>query len=111
MKKILAFIGLAVAAVIIWFAFGLWTGIYSIYSIPPSKEHPDGATLIISRDEREPMFNSADTKPPGTKFEPRTKGLAFEGMSKPRRPIESRTIVTLPYVKWAYEKSLEPQKP
>ena len=29
---------------------------------------------------------------------------------RPRRPIPLRTIVKLPYVEWAYKKSLEPQK-
>jgi hypothetical protein len=47
-----------------WMAFGLWTGIYSLYSYPPSKAHPNGATLLITRDEKEPTFNSPDYNPP-----------------------------------------------
>jgi hypothetical protein len=94
-----------------WFAFGLWTGIYSVYSFPPSKEHPDGATLLVSRDEGEPMFNSPQYVPPPKKPVTKGGGLGFEGMHLPSRPLAIRTIVKLPYVEWVYKKSLEPATP
>jgi hypothetical protein len=114
MKKLLAFFGLAAGGVLIWFVFALWIGLYSIYSIPPTKLDPAGATLIVSRDEWEPLFNSPDYKPPEKPVDPGAKkdrSLGFGNLGKPRRPVAYRTIVKLPYVAWAYEKSLEPQEP
>ncbi len=94
----------------IWGAFALWTGIYSVYTIPPSHEDPDGTTLIITRDEGEPMFNSPSYVPPQKKPTTPQSGLSFTTVQKPKRPVESRTIVRLPYIDWAYKKSLEPQE-
>ncbi|HET6273320.1 MAG TPA: hypothetical protein VFG32_10085 [Bacteroidota bacterium] len=112
MKKLLAFVGLAASGVLIWFVFALWIGLYSFYSYPPSKEHPDGATLIVSRDEWEPRYNSPDYKPPEIdKDAKKGKGIGFGNPSRPRRPISIRTIVKLPYIEWLYEKSLQPQEP
>ncbi len=93
----------------IWCAFAVWTGIYSIYSIPPSHENPDGNTLLVSRDEGEPMFNSPSYTPPVKKQTERS-GLSFTSVQKPKRPLNQRTIVKLPYIEWAYKKSLEPQE-
>lgn len=109
MKKLSIFILVVVVGVLIWFAFGLWTGIYSIYSYPPSKEQPDGATLIVSRDEGEPMFNSPQYVPPKAAAAQGGGVMSFEPTKRIRRPVETRTIVKLPYIEWAYKKSLEPQ--
>lgn len=98
---------ISVLGVGIWVAFALWVGIYSVYSIPPTKEDPEGSTLLVSRDEGEPMFNSPDTRPVVKKAEPKKGGIGFGGIEKKRRPLALRTIVTLPYIDWAYRKSLE----
>jgi hypothetical protein len=93
-----------------WIAFGLWTGIYSVYSSPPSKEYPEGVTLLVTRDQGEPMFNSPKYTPPP---KPASKGgsLGFEALPLPARPLALRTIIKLPFIKWAYDKSLEPPTP
>jgi hypothetical protein len=106
---ILAFI--VFLAFVFWGAFAIWTGIYSVYTYPPSKDHPDGETLIVSRDQGEPMFNSPDYKEPPKKVEPKESGLTFAPMKKPARPIKGRIMLTLPYIEWAYEKSMEAPKP
>jgi hypothetical protein len=94
---------------VLWGAFAIWTGIYSVYTTPPSRENPDGATLIVTREEGEPMFNSPSYNPPLKKPGPQS-GLSFTTVKKPKRPLEQRTIVRLPYIDWAYKKSLEPQE-
>jgi hypothetical protein len=94
-----------------WMAFGLWTGIYSLYSYPPSKAHPDGATLLITRDEKEPTFNSPDYAPPVRQASSGGGGMSFESLPKLKRPIELRTVVKFPYIEWAYKKSLEKLEP
>ncbi len=109
-KKILLFLFIICAAIVFWFGFALWTGIYSIYSYPPSKEVPDGSTLIVARDEGEPMFNSPQYKAPPPKKEP-GRGIVFTAPMKAKRPIDTRTIVELPYIDWAYQKSLETESP
>jgi hypothetical protein len=101
---------LAVAAAF-WIAFGLWTGIYSVYSSPPSKEYPEGVTLLVTRDQGEPLFNSPQYTPPPRKPASREGGLGFEALQMPARPLTLRTILKLPYIEWAYKKSLEPAKP
>jgi hypothetical protein len=93
-----------------WMAFGLWTGIYSLYSYPPSKAHPDGATLLITRDEKEPTFNSPDYNPPARQASSEG-GMSFESLPKLKRPIALRTVVKFPYIEWAYKKSLEKPEP
>ena len=108
-KKTLVFLIIVTAAILFWFGFALWTGIYSVYTYPASKEYPDGATLIVAREEGEPLFNSPQYTPPPKKPEPKSGGLVFTGPTKTKRPIDARTIVELPYVDWAYRKSLEPQ--
>ncbi len=105
-KKFFGFLIVVVVAVLLWFGFALWTGIYSVYSVPPSRQEPDGSTLIVSRDEGEPMFNSPDYTPPPRK-KTTTGGIGFESLAKPRRPVDGRTIVKLPFIDWAYRKSLE----
>jgi hypothetical protein len=93
----------------IWFAFAIWAGFYSVYSIPPSSDNPDGNTLIVSREEGEPMFNSPSYTPPPKKTTPRS-GVGFAPVQKAKRPLKERTIVKLPYIEWAYKRSLEPQE-
>lgn len=107
MKKVFGFLLVVVVCVLVWFAFALWTGMYSVYSYPPT-EKTDGSTLIVSRDEDEPMFNSPDYKPP-KKEKPSGGMFGFEKMPKPKVPIAERTIIRLPYIEWAYRRSLEPQ--
>jgi hypothetical protein len=106
--SLLLFIGAS-----IWVVFAVWTGLYSVYSYPPSKEHPDGATLIISRMEGEPMFNSPDYKPPKQAPPSEKKGGVGFGSSRIKsfRPVTLRTIVSLPYIDWAYRQSVEPSGP
>ena len=62
--------------------------------------------MIVSREEGEPTFNSPDHLSPARK-KPATGGIGFEPMSKPKRPVAERTIVKLPFIDWAYKKSLE----
>jgi len=100
-----------VACVVFWVSFALWTGIYSVYSYPPSKQHPEGASLLVSRDEGEPIFNSPDYVPPKQPAKEQSGGMSFETLPRAKRPPEVRTIVKLPYVEWAYRKSLEPPAP
>jgi hypothetical protein len=110
-KKTLGFLLVVLAGVLIWASFALWTGIYSIYSYPPSKEHPDGKTYIVSREEWEPMFNSPDYKPPKHEEKKSSGGLQFQSAPKAKRPIEQRIVFTFPfYVEWFYTRSLKPQK-
>ena len=106
-KKLFYLVLLVALGLGIWVGFALWTGIYSVYSYPPSPEHPDGTTLLVSRDPGEPMFNSPDAKKPPKKKPQKTTGIGFAPPIKPVRPLDIRTIATLPYIKWAYEKSLE----
>lgn len=107
-RKTFYFLLIVAVGVVIWGAFAIWTGIYSVYTYPPSKEHPDGATLIVNREEGEPMFNSPKYTPP-TRKPSQQSGLVFTPIPKPKRALEERTIVELPYIEWAYKKSLEPQ--
>jgi hypothetical protein len=112
LKRLFYFALIVAAAGIFWGVFAVWTGIYSIYSIPPTQAKPDGATLIVQREEGEPMFNSPEyRKPAPPKEEPRGGGLKFGTVKKPSKPLDERTIVELPYIEWAYKKSLEPEKP
>lgn len=107
MKKILTFLTVIGAIALFWLVFALWTGLYSVYTFPPSKTEPTGKTLIVSREPGEPIFNSPEyTPPPKPK---QTSGMIkFEAPLKAKKPLEQRTIVTLPYIDWAYQKSLEP---
>ena len=95
----------------IWVAFAVWSGLYSVYSYPPSKENPKGATLLIERQDGEPMFNSPEYKAPPEKPQEKKGGVGF-GKTRIRssKAIELRTIATLPYVEWAYQQSL-PEPP
>lgn len=109
-KKLFYLILIVAVGVAGWFAFAIWIDLYSVYSYPPSKDYPEGATLIIHREEWEPKFNSPDYKPP-RRIEPEKGGMGYSKSSgRPKRPIHLRTIVKLPYIEWAYKKSLEPQK-
>ncbi len=109
-KRLFIFALVVVLAGAFWLAFGIWTGIYSVYSVAPSKKLPDGVTLIVSRDPGEPMFNSPDVRIPPPKPRERGSGLTFAPARKPARALEDRTVLELPYISWAYEKSLEPPK-
>jgi hypothetical protein len=111
LKRLFSLALIILLGVVLWGVFAVWTGIYSIYSYPPSNDHPDGETLIVSRDQGEPMFNSPDYKAAPPKEEPKSGGLRFGTTKKPVRPLQVRTIVSLPYVAWAYEKSLKPETP
>ena len=108
MKKILVLLGVLLLAAVFWLVVAVWVGIYSIYSYPPSKEHMDGSTLIVQRDQGEPAFNSPDYKAPQRRS---TSGgvVNFGSLIKPARPVSERIVLELPYVEWAYKKSLEPQ--
>jgi len=108
-KKLFFIVIVLLAAVVFWFGFALWTGIYSIYSYPPSHENPDGRTLIVSREEGEPLFNSPQYAPPPRKAEPRSGIFQFETPTRAKKPVEARIILELPYIEWAYKKSLQPQ--
>lgn len=111
LKGLFIFALIIAAAAAFWGIFAIWTGIYSVYSFPPSNVNPDGATLIIQREEWEPIFNSPDYRPAPKKAEPKQGGLRFGTAKKPAKPLEERTVVELPFIRWAYEKSLEPEKP
>lgn len=93
----------------LWVSFALWSGMYSVYSYPPSAKHPEGATLLIERAEREPMFNSPDHVTPPPPPRDKSVGLGFSSGSVRPKPIEKRTILELPYIEQAYKKSLEPE--
>jgi hypothetical protein len=108
-KKILFILIVLLLAILFWFGFALWTGIYSIYSYPPSAEHQEGSTLIVSREQGEPTYNSPNYEPGPKKEQPRSGGIVFSGPLKSKRPVETRIIVELPYIEWAYKKSLERQ--
>ncbi len=111
MKTLSVIALIALVCVCLWLGFGLWTGMYSVYSIPPSKVYPDGETLLISREPREPMFNSPDYKAPDERPDNKRGGINF-GASKnsKKKSIKDRVVVRLPFIQWAYQKSLEPQK-
>ena len=106
LKKLGILILIFAAGILIWFGFGLWTGIYAFYSYPPSGDRPDGATLIISRETGEGMFNSPDTPKPKPKPAVKPRGMSFSAAPKPKRPLAMRTIIELPYIEWFYTQSL-----
>jgi len=109
-KKLFYLILIVALGTALWFVFAIWIKLYVVYTYPPSKEHPEGATLIIHREEWEPMFNSPGTKPI-KHDEGDSGGMGWSrSADRPKRPISMRTIVKLPYIEWAYKKSLEPQK-
>jgi hypothetical protein len=111
MKVFFTLLTIAVVGTTIWFVFALWVGLYSIYSFPPSKDRPAGKTMIVHREEGEPTFNSPDYVPPKQELKEKQGGIGFEKTSsKQKRPLKMRTIVEVPYVEWAYKKSLEKQK-
>lgn len=89
-----------------------WAGIWGIYSVPPSDENPDGATWIVSRDDREPFFNASDRPvppPPAVDPSPRppTPGIVgVEIRKKPVKPIDQRIVVRLPFIKYAHEQAV-----
>lgn len=107
LKKLVGFLTLVLIAGIFWFVFALWTGIYSVYSVPPTHDNPDGATYIVSREEDEPTFNSPQYVAPEKKAEPQSGMIQFSRVPSPKKSIQDRTIIELPYIAWAYEKSLE----
>ncbi len=112
MLKWLVIVALVLAACLaFWVVFALWTGIYSVYSYPPSKQYPEGLTLLVSRDEGEPTFNSPDYVQPKAAASDKSGGVSFGSMPKGRRPLAIRTIARLPYIEWAYEKSIETPPP
>jgi hypothetical protein len=108
LKRLFVLIVVAALCTVIWFSFAVWTGIYSVYTLPPSTDNPDGTTLIVSREEGEPMFNSPNAKIPPPPPKEKSSGLTFGTARKPHRPLRDRTVLELPYIDWAYQKSLEP---
>lgn len=109
-KKLFILLLLVAAGLLIWGGFALWTGIYSVYSYLPGAEgFPNGATLLVTREAGEPMFNSPEAPAPEKKKPTKQGGIQFARPTKMLHPIAERTILELPFVKWAYEKSLEPQ--
>ncbi len=106
-KKIVGFLAFVLFAAAFWLVFALWTGIYSVYSVPPTHDEPDGATYIVTREEGEPIFNSPQYVAPEKKAEPQSGMIQFSRAPKPKKSIQDRSIVDLPYIAWAYEKSLE----
>jgi hypothetical protein len=92
----------------LWVGFALWTGIYSVYSIPPSADEPEGVTMLVGREDGEPMFNSPQAPPPRKRAAKKSGSISFGSSPGAKRPLEQRTIVRLPYLEWAYKKSLEP---
>jgi hypothetical protein len=111
LRRLLTLVLLLLLIAIAWFAFGLWSGIYTIYSYPPSEGKDDGRTLIISRDAGERTWASPNSPKPIPKKEETGGGLRFGALKKPPRPVEMRIILELPYVDWAYRKSLMPLPP
>jgi len=100
---------LAGAGTSLWTSFAVWAGLYSVYSYPLSEDHPEGATLIIKREEKEPMFNSPDYIPVREKRRSADgkPGIGFGTVEFAKmKPLSIRTVFTLPYVDWAYRKSL-----
>ncbi len=108
LKRFLVLVILAALAGVFWMAFAVWTGIYSVYSYPPSKTRPEGATLIVEREPGEPMYNSPDVKIPPPPPKEKTSGIGFTTATKKPLALEKRTVLDLPYMEWAYKKSLEP---
>ena len=106
-KKFLIFLLIVAVLAIIWFTFALLTGIYSVYSYPPSLANPDGATLIVSREEDEPTFNSPDYVPPKENKKKEKGGIRFGSKKIKTQPVETRIIVKLPYIDWAYKQSID----
>ena len=89
-----------------WVSFALWAGFYAIYTVPPSPSDQSGATMLVSRDEEEPLFDSPDhVQPPAKHVE--ESGVVRFSSTRVKRPIDQRTIVKLPYIDWAYQKSIE----
>jgi len=111
LRRLLTLVLLLLVIAIAWFAFGLWTGIYTVYSYPPSEGKDDGRTMIISRDPGERTWDSPNAPKPVPKKEAKGGGLQFGTLKKPPRPVETRIILELPYVEWAYRKSLIPVVP
>ncbi len=109
-KKFFIFLLIVAVLVTIWFVFALLTGIYSIYSYPPSLANPDGATLIVSREENEPTFNSPDYVPPKENKKKEKGGIRFGSGKIKKQSIETRIIVKLPYIEWAYRQSINSQE-
>ena len=105
-KKFIGFLLFILFSGVFWMLFALWTGIYSVYSIPPTHDDPDGVTYIVSREEGEPLFNSPQYVPPEKKVEPQTGIVRFSRATRQKKPIVDRTILQLPYFAWAYEKSI-----
>jgi len=106
-KWILVLTLLTAVLTAVWIGLGLWVGYYSVYSYPPSETHPDGASLIIDRDDGEPLYNSPDYIKPPRKKGGTGPGIKF-GTTEFRRmkPPELRTVLSLPFIEYAYMESL-----
>ena len=105
-KRLFVLILIIAIGVGLWVWFGLWSGLYSIYSYPPSTKHPKGSTLLIERAEREPVFNSPDRAIPPPPPREKGAGLGFSSGSIRPKPVEQRPMVELPYLEWSYTMAL-----
>ena len=108
-KKFFILVLIVAIGIAIWVAFALWTGIYSVYSYPPGKDYPSGRTLLVSRAQGEPTFNSPDYVEPKRPPPQQTSGIGFGTVTPHNLPIETRIVAELPYIEWAYKKSLPPE--
>jgi hypothetical protein len=88
------------------------SGIWGIYSIPPTKENPRGATLIVKPYDDEPFFNAPDRpRPPESiSFEPEPPSGIYPRGPMKRRPAEQRTIASFPYIKWIHDRAVDTTK-
>jgi hypothetical protein len=111
LKRLLTLALLLLVVAIAWVAFGLWSGMYGVYSYPASKGKDDGRTLLISRDAGERTWNSPNAPKPVPKKVEKGGGLQLGTVQKPPSPVEGRIIIEFPYVEWAYRKSLIPVTP
>jgi hypothetical protein len=80
-KRFFIILFIIASAIAFWFSFAIWTGLYSVYTFPPTKADPDGSTLIVSREEGEPAFNSPQHPVPPKK-EVRTGGIGFGSVGR-----------------------------
>lgn len=83
--------------------------IWGVYSVPPTKEKPSGATLIVVRYDDEPFLNAADRpRPPDTTEveQPREWTMYPKGPMK-KRPVHMRTVVSLPYIAFIHKEAID----
>ena len=104
----LAFVGVLFVGLMFWAKF------WGVYCIPPSEKNPEGVTLIVSREEDEPMLSASDRPIPKKDEEedqpPRRRSM-YEGTPRQKPPIEKRIIFKLPFIEYVYEQTkVKPEK-